>query len=302
MSRSRPTTPIRRVSRGSISSHHRASVSGAGSAVTPLSFLTQAMSDLSYETSTLHSNLECIEEIDNALLTFDESFSMFLYGLRMNAFCVEWPEAPGEENFERLKERKERRGDMDLLEGQNTAGFGDETVTADVGMSIAGDQTYMTQDEDEAELMQRKPFVSGTSNASKQPLKSALKKAGSDAASTTARATKPAATMAGPTKGRITAAEKRKREAKAVEIIETLPLEYRGGDPKPGQLAKSVILALIAAGEKGVRIAEIVKMPDLPQAKINKCMIALVTAKHVIKRSDNGVVYQLNPARHDPIA
>lgn len=50
------------------------------------------MSDLSYETSTLHSNLECIEEIDQALLTFDESFSMFLYGLRMNAFCVEWPE------------------------------------------------------------------------------------------------------------------------------------------------------------------------------------------------------------------
>lgn len=92
LSRSRPTTPIRRVSRGSISSHHRASVSAANSTSTPLSFLTQAISDLSYETSTLHSNLECIEEIDQALLTFDESFSMFLYGLRMNAFCVEWPE------------------------------------------------------------------------------------------------------------------------------------------------------------------------------------------------------------------
>ena len=89
ISRSRPTTPIRRVSRGSIA---RASISNASSSSTPLSFLTQAMSDLSYETSTLHSNLECIEEINQALLTFDESFSMFLYGLRMNAFCVEWPE------------------------------------------------------------------------------------------------------------------------------------------------------------------------------------------------------------------
>lgn len=92
MSRSRPTTPIRRVSRGSISSHLRASTSNLNAVATPLSFLTQAMSDLSYETSTLHSNLECVEEIDRALLTFDESFSMFLYGLRMNAFCVEWPE------------------------------------------------------------------------------------------------------------------------------------------------------------------------------------------------------------------
>lgn len=28
-------------------------------------------------------------------------------------------------------------------------------------------------------------------------------------------------------------------------------------------------------------------MPELPQAKVNKCMIALVAAKHVTRRSDN---------------
>lgn len=67
-------------------------------------------------------------------------------------------------------------------------------------------------------------------------------------------------------------------------------------------------------------------MPELPLAKINKCMIALFAAKHVTKRSENvsmslsnrgmtddslcslslslflsvdqGIVYQLDPVRH----
>lgn len=50
------------------------------------------MGDLAYETATLQSNFEALDEIQGALHTFDESFSMFLYGLKMNAFCVEWPE------------------------------------------------------------------------------------------------------------------------------------------------------------------------------------------------------------------
>lgn len=53
------------------------------------------MGDLAYETATLHANLEQLEEIQGALYTFDESFSMFLYGVKMNAFCVEWPEVRG---------------------------------------------------------------------------------------------------------------------------------------------------------------------------------------------------------------
>ena len=95
---SRPTTPLRRVSRGSISSL-RLSRSGAGSAptarsagATPLAFLDAALADLGDETAVLQANLEAVSGIAAALRTFDESFSMFLYGLRMNAFCTEWAE------------------------------------------------------------------------------------------------------------------------------------------------------------------------------------------------------------------
>ncbi|KAI3482370.1 hypothetical protein L1887_54925 [Cichorium endivia] len=71
-------------------------------------------------------------------------------------------------------------------------------------------------------------------------------------------------------------------------------------------MAKHVCMALIAAGAKGLRIADIAKNPEMSQAKINKTLIALVAAKHVVKASNNvrfasaasGIVYSLDSSRH----
>lgn len=57
-------------------------------------------------------------------------------------------------------------------------------------------------------------------------------------------------------------------------------------------------MALIAAGPHGARMADVVKPPELPQVKVNKCLMALERAKHLVKVSNNGVVYSLDPARH----
>lgn len=92
---SRPTTPLRRVSTGSLSASYKALNPNAASNQTPLSFLQDALVDLSDETSVLQSNLEAIGGIGEALGTFNEAFAMYLYGLKMNAFCVEWPEVSG---------------------------------------------------------------------------------------------------------------------------------------------------------------------------------------------------------------
>lgn len=43
-----------------------------------------------------------------SLSRFSESFASFLYGLNMNAFCVDFPEAPIPESFRRAKEREEQ--------------------------------------------------------------------------------------------------------------------------------------------------------------------------------------------------
>lgn len=44
-----------------------------------------------------------------SLSRFSESFASFLYGLNMNAFCVDFPEAPIPESFRRAKEREENQ-------------------------------------------------------------------------------------------------------------------------------------------------------------------------------------------------
>ncbi|PWN53490.1 hypothetical protein IE53DRAFT_384014 [Violaceomyces palustris] len=330
----RPTTPLRRVSRGSLSalSHSR----GAGSS-THLSFLEGAMGDLADETSVLQSNLEQLDSIHGALATFNESFAMYLYGLKMNAFCVEWPEAPAEENFERARERSAQQAEIQARHQQLYLGYGggvggsigDETMLYPVGGSnenvaarlLGGggggggqqgssnsfnpaDQTYVTLDEDQSALMdQRIPAPNASALPSKGGvLKPALKKpsGGGGAPSSSSTSSRNPAATSGPPKGgaRITLAQKKKREAYAATVIDTLPLEYRGNDPKARQLAQGVIMALIASGRKGARINEIVKPPDMTQAKVNKTLIALVAAKQVIKVSNNGIVYQLDPSRH----
>ncbi|CAO1637371.1 unnamed protein product [Parajaminaea phylloscopi] len=393
MSVSRPTTPLRRVSRGSISALSQS----RGTSSTPLSFLEGALGNLADETSILSSNLEDLASIHDALNTFNEGFGMFLYGLKVAAYCIEWSEAPQEDSFARAQERKAREKSAPRYSTgsripQYTHG---RPSTPSSGLyrgqaaSTAADQTYMTVDDDMSFAAARRPGAGALGGGVKKPLKSALKQPSSSshtrsssgtttttggrtgavgkpggvrsvssstsssagganaAGSRQARTTTGTGTQqqrltgtaggAGPSsssgveKPKITLAQKKRREKYAEEVIETLPLEYRGSDPTANRLARSVIMALIAAAAAplgsstttttttttgssssqaaggGARIAEIIKSSpgpgggpgsDLPQAKVNKCLIALIAAKQVVKSSNNGIVYSLDPAKH----
>lgn len=89
------THPLRRVSTGSLSSLAR-SQDRAPSSASGLDFLTPALVDLSDEAAMLASNIQNMSRLHDALGIFNESFAGYLYALRMNAFCVEWPEVgPG---------------------------------------------------------------------------------------------------------------------------------------------------------------------------------------------------------------
>jgi DASH complex subunit DAM1 len=88
-------TPLRRVSQGSLSASASLSSSHpAPSTVsqTGLDFLAPALSDLVDEIEGLHANLLGIGQLSTSLGVFNEGFAGFLYGLRMNAFSVEWPQ------------------------------------------------------------------------------------------------------------------------------------------------------------------------------------------------------------------
>ncbi|PWN28501.1 hypothetical protein BDZ90DRAFT_231492 [Jaminaea rosea] len=299
MSVNRPTTPLRRVSRGSISALSQS----RGASSTPLSFLEGALGNLADETSILSSNLEDLASIHDALSTFNEGFAMFLYGLKVAAYCIEWSEAPQEDNFARAQEAQ---GSI-----ANRIEAGGPSSYAPAALA---DQTYMTMDDDASfeargpvttpkKVLSSKPAATrpagGASTTSRPAAKAPTPTiSGSRSSSGTAATKTAAASSTAAAKPKITLAQKKKREKYADGVIETLPLEYRGADPTQRRLASGVVMALLAAGTSGARIADIVQPPDMPQAKVNKCLIALVAAKHVVKKSNNGIVYSLDPSRH----
>jgi DASH complex subunit DAM1 len=90
-----PTTPLRRVSRGSFSKDRQPNDPF------PLDSLQPAFAELSDAMTDLNANFEQLQEMHTSLARFSESFASFLYGLNMNAFCNEFPQAPTLQSFKR---------------------------------------------------------------------------------------------------------------------------------------------------------------------------------------------------------
>ncbi|KAF1920406.1 DASH complex subunit Dam1-domain-containing protein [Ampelomyces quisqualis] len=98
--RSRPTTPLRPSSRSSL----RDSVQRgrcAASSGNALEGLQDGFAELSDAMADLEQNFMQLQLMHESLARFSESFAGFLYGMNMNAFCVDFPEAPIAESFKR---------------------------------------------------------------------------------------------------------------------------------------------------------------------------------------------------------
>ncbi|KAF2100048.1 hypothetical protein NA57DRAFT_55978 [Rhizodiscina lignyota] len=98
---SRPTTPLRPVSRTSLRDSSGANVSS------PLDALEPAFAELSDGMVDLEANFMHLQLMHESLARFSESFAAFLYGMNMNAFCVDFPEAPIPESFKRARQAEQ---------------------------------------------------------------------------------------------------------------------------------------------------------------------------------------------------
>uniref|UniRef100_A0A093VJ69 DASH complex subunit DAM1 n=1 Tax=Talaromyces marneffei PM1 TaxID=1077442 RepID=A0A093VJ69_TALMA len=105
---SRPTTPLRPSSRSSIRNSHgySGSLSGAGYEEPAINSLEPQFAELADSMADLEANFMHLQLMHESLSRFSESFASFLYGLNMNAFCVDFPEAPIPESFKRAQEAK----------------------------------------------------------------------------------------------------------------------------------------------------------------------------------------------------
>lgn len=141
---SRPTTPLRRVERGSLSALGNSrgagddAETGAPSSgdTFPLNALDIAFADLADSLADLQANMQQICDLGDEVSRFDESFASFLYGLNVNAFCVDFPEAPVAESYRRAAERQ--RQQETRWEPLNVNGG---------GVMPSSDATYMTTDD-----------------------------------------------------------------------------------------------------------------------------------------------------------
>ncbi|KAA8649772.1 DASH complex subunit DAM1 [Aspergillus tanneri] len=108
---SRPTTPLRPSSRSSFREGHGygASVSNTGYTDPAINALEPQFAELADSMADLEANFMHLQLMHESLTRFSESFASFLYGLNMNAFCVDFPEAPIPESFRRAKQAEVER-------------------------------------------------------------------------------------------------------------------------------------------------------------------------------------------------
>lgn len=88
---SRPSTPLRPSSCTSLRDCQTFTPKTGYSAF-PLDSLESAFAELSDSMADLEANFMHLQLMHESLSRFNESFASFMYGMNMNAFCVDFPE------------------------------------------------------------------------------------------------------------------------------------------------------------------------------------------------------------------
>ncbi|KAG6331934.1 hypothetical protein ID866_7154 [Astraeus odoratus] len=253
-------TPLRRISQGSLFALSR---SGQNSdAPHGLGFLEPVMSELVDETEALHANVDGLRNLSQSLKTFNESFASLLYVMDMNALTTDWPQAPTDASFRLARQRAEE----DARAAAEAALKAAKEVPPPPPPAPDADKTTYTEDADyETTFATAANTTTVSATASKQTTKT--KKKG---------------------KPKLSAKEKKERSMVIEKLISCLPLEFRGSDPGLRRNMESIIESMMDSGGRGVKLVELIAPPDLTQARVNKCLVALVNRKLVQK--DNSTV------------
>ncbi|KAK0673580.1 putative DASH complex subunit DAM1 [Cercophora samala] len=202
-SRSRPTTPLRPSSRSSFRESARSSVQGDNASF-PLNAFEPAFAELSDAMADLEANMMHFQLMHESLARFSESFASFLYGLNMNAFCVDFPEGPMAESFRRMRAREQ---EQQLQEHQQQQQSSD---------GFDGEPTFMTTDTSFAEPASVKkpaPKYSAAGRASRVPPPSVRGTASSTRGGTTRGGARGASSSTRGTRGTSSTARGRGRGA-----------------------------------------------------------------------------------------
>lgn len=222
------------------------------------------MAELVDEVEALQANVEGLRNLSSSLNTFNESFASWLYVMDMNALTVDWPQAPTDASFRLAKRRAEENARL-----AEEAALKAASAVPPPPDSEADKTTFTETQEFETTY---------TTNATTRN------------ASTSIPKTSSTGIPKKKVKPKLTAKEKKDRSLSLEKIVMTLPLEFRGSDPGLRRNMESVIEFMMDSNGRGIRLIELIKPPDLNQARVNKCLIALVNRKIVRKENSTGTV------------
>lgn len=270
-----PRTPLRRLSQGSLRA-----LSRSGSfpdAPVGLGFLEPAMAELADETETLHTNLAALHSLSDSLHIFNESFAAYLYAMEMNALTTDWPQAPTDASYELAK----RRIEEDARAAQAAL------QAAAKAAAEAERQAALEAEESRAALAAGNDTLASTSGPFTSKSKAPIGILKNTATSSTNPQKKKVVS-----KAKMSAKERRERSLQIDKVVSNLPLEYRGQDPTLRRNVESVIETLMD-NPQGLEILSFLKPPELNQARVNKCLLALMNRKIVLKDNSSGRILYL---------
>ncbi|KZT66267.1 hypothetical protein DAEQUDRAFT_715303 [Daedalea quercina L-15889] len=257
-------TPLRRVSQGSLI---RLSRSGAyPDAPHGLGFLEPALGELLDEVESLNTNIQGLRNLGDALSSFNESFASWLYVMNMNALTVDWPQAPTQASYKLAARRAEEDAAAALEALRAAEAATNRPPTPDSSASRTAAPPADDPGNDTVLANATTTSAATAASGSRVPVK---KKAG---------------------KPKLSAREKKERGLLVEKVANCLPLEFRGSDPNLRRHIEQVVEGFLDRPGRGVGILELVKPPDLNQARVNKCLIALVNRKIVQKDNSTGAV------------
>ncbi|KAH9811522.1 hypothetical protein DFH28DRAFT_981180 [Melampsora americana] len=240
----------------------------------PLRSLSPLFLNLSESIEDLQTNLIQLDQVCQFLDGFNQSFSSYLYGLRMSFYTTEFEEGPDEESL-RDKEEEEEEEQLRLKVEE------EEKKRLNQMEDRFRVRTYEVADQSNMSGISQTREVSTKSHSFHHPQPST-------STSTSNRTSK----LPRPFKSQSKAQQKQLMKS-TEPIMTTLPIKFREQQPSRQEMEK--VICLLFLNPHGLSLKQIVKLdPTLALHRARECATALVAAKQATKLNQDGLVYRLN--------
>ncbi|KAK3838535.1 MAG: hypothetical protein JOS17DRAFT_730427 [Linnemannia elongata] len=279
-------------------------------ALTPMQPISKGLEDpverLCFAVDQLVEKMAVVADIHAGLANFNESFGSLLYGLKMTAINVEWSEAPTKSSFER---QEQREAEAIILQQQQ------EELEKIRRQQILEKEREVERQRQEVERLEaeraRSAMASlnsgGNQSGSGSSYGSRLKRPGTTTAAAAGTSRIPPRRVQGTSRSnnqgtnagasRSGSGGVRKLAGKLVmkRMAERLPLRYRD---EPHRAPIEAIMRSLSENIEGRTLPDLVAVAGVARHRCNEYLGVLIHAKEVIKTSQKGVVFSLNPDRY----